>query len=732
MKIGNIIEYLDDGQVLIGFIKEIEVSNSGARKKESYRIVTEKNRLTNISANKIIGCEPCSISDKTDSALIAAKLVEMRERRKALAADINLGEIRELIMTESVRAWEAREIAAAYFGANVTGDEFSALSRNIFIKNQYFKRKDDYFMPATDEEVAKYAENLARENAAKAEDEAFSESVGALDKTSYEKSAVEDFIKRFGLKIEILKNSIIYPDNNSYAVKARELMQKINDILGRRLEIFDFLVKLKALGRHENLSLLKHNIKKEFSVDVNEAASALNHSINLSDYKLIDAEDFFASFLSAAPLKFASDERVDMRGLASITIDGEYTLCYDDAISYLKKSETEIALVHISDISEFITDKSRLDCEAASRSSAIYMAEGKIDLFPETISNGLFSLKEGEERFSLSLALAFDGAAIRSYAFVPSIIKVSKRCTYEEIDVVIGKLRDDAGSLKDGAAFAGGVDIAAILNLARALKKEREANGAMSVFFPKADVYVEKLDEDEPQVKLGVDSYGESSVVVSEFMICYNSLSARFLAENNIAGCFKSSKAFGDPSLIEQYREAASRSAAGYDPAYAFKIRRGMSHVETSYAISAHSMLGVSGYVQASSPVRRYTDLLMQRQVKSGVISGRASYDIETLRQKAMYAEGAQTSISEIEQESFYYWLYYCLRQNVGSEINACVVEGADERFRVELEGYYLHLMGSSRLHGRHETGERLRIVIENVDVRDRRVHFSVLKSDQI
>ncbi|HPG58961.1 MAG TPA: hypothetical protein PKW98_14170, partial [Candidatus Wallbacteria bacterium] len=65
MKSGNIIEYIDDGNIVLGYILSVESVSAAGRKKENFRIVTEKNKITNITASKIINCEQSHISEKT-------------------------------------------------------------------------------------------------------------------------------------------------------------------------------------------------------------------------------------------------------------------------------------------------------------------------------------------------------------------------------------------------------------------------------------------------------------------------------------------------------------------------------------------------------------------------------------------------------------------------------------------------------------------------------------------
>jgi hypothetical protein len=761
----------------MGYILAVESVSAAGRRKENYRVVTEKNKIINITASKIINCESSNISEKNDHAQIASRLVEMRDRRRSLAAGVPLAEIRELIMLESKELFEAREIASAYYGNTVSNDEISAVTRNLFVKNPYFKRKEDYFFPASDEDITKFIAQQEKEALNKKLEEDFARDVEALEAADYSPEACAGFIETHRQKIELLKNSVVFDDNPAWTVKARELQQKISGLINRKIEIFDFLVKLKIFSRHENLSVNRYNIKKDFKDSVIAAACELSQRDFISGIKLIEPCAFFdaitpkdaaagkagddtgvdmavtagaagasdsftadGAFKSAAALDalfgFSGGARLDLRAIPCITIDSEYTLCCDDAVGLYEHAGYKILLVHVSDAAELIADGGGLDGEAYQRASSVYLAEGKIDILPQALTNGLMSLNEGEDRLAVSLiavcAGGVDGSGsveIIKWFFAPAVIKVSKKCSYDEIDELYEKL--SSGNVIDDLAAArcfGADGYKIILDIAVSCRNAREARGALNLSFPKSEVFVEKFDEREPAVKLLSEMHAQSGIIVSEFMVLYNSLSAALIAAAGAAACFKSSKAYPEPALIDNYRKMLAGSGRTYDAAAAWVIRRNMNFAETSYAPSAHGMLGVACYIQSSSPLRRYIDLANQRQLKAVAANKPPYYDLQRMKDLAMYLDATLSSISEAEQESHYYWLYLYLRQNAGSVYEGVVIEASEDRARIEIEKVYLHVTAQARIHGRFTTGERVAVTVESANARERKIFFKAVK----
>ncbi|HNY13511.1 MAG TPA: hypothetical protein PKK26_18145, partial [Candidatus Wallbacteria bacterium] len=287
MKQGNIVEYIDEGQIFSGYVIAVETSGSGAKTRESYRILNEKNRTLTISANKIINSEISSAAEKPDYAAIVAKLCLMRDKRREMAAAVPLSDIRELLKLENETLWSPKDMAAAYYGDAIHADQLSAVVRALHSKNPYFKRKEDYFYAVSDEDLQKYFQQLAVEKEKKDRENEFLKNLANLSASSFAAEIKADFMKKYGQQIEFLTNFFVFPENTAYQNKGRELIQTVSDGLKTRFDAFKFLVDMGIFCKDENFLLKKYNIDKKFEPKLIDEVGEFKRSFSIDKYKTI-------------------------------------------------------------------------------------------------------------------------------------------------------------------------------------------------------------------------------------------------------------------------------------------------------------------------------------------------------------------------------------------------------------------------------------------------------------
>ena len=267
-------------------------------------------------------------------------------------------------------------------------------------------------------------------------------------------------------------------------------------------------------------------------------------------------------------------------------------------------------------------------------------------MFPQEIADNLCSLRQDEERLALSLFIDLDkDVNVVSFRFSPSVIKVSRRLTYQEVDLLEGR-EPFVDSLRD---------------ITFALQNKRFENGALPQ--PPFEVAVSV----DPQGEVGVRKIERDSVsrtIVSESMILANTIAARFLKES------------GAPCLFRSQEPPQERVKGDFDsdPYLLFQQRRYLKRMIISSAAGIHSSLGVDQYTHITSPIRRYLDLVMQRQIMSMLVEGQPRYSSEDLEKLSLQLGPSLKRSNMVRQRRNRYWLIRYFERLVGTTTQAVVL----------------------------------------------------------
>ena len=224
--------------------------------------------------------------------------------------------------------------------------------------------------------------------------------------------------------------------------------------------------------------------------------------------------------------------RLDLRDELIITIDPDDAKDFDDAIS-LKKEKTGNWLlgVHIADVSYYVNEDSSVDKEARKRGTSVYLPGTVIPMLPEVLSNGICSLKEGEERLTKSIFFTYssDGRLISS-EIKHSVINVKKRLTYHiATKVLMESDEDDTDPVTNLLLEAS--------KLAKLLYKNRMKEGALELNLPEINIRVGKDGKIDTIEKTTRDI---SHIIIEEFMIAANQAAATFMHQQNLPSVCRS------------------------------------------------------------------------------------------------------------------------------------------------------------------------------------------------
>jgi exoribonuclease II len=313
--------------------------------------------------------------------------------------------------------------------------------------------------------------------------------------------------------------------------------------------------------------------------DVNPAPQRAGLDLELPRAALADA-----ARIAASPVD--SSGREDLTSLYAVAVDDADTTEVDDAISLREDAGGLEVLVHIADVAAAISAGTALDRAACERASSMYAPDAAVPMLPEATVERL-SLGEGAVREAVTgIFRVSDTGKVAHARFVRSLVRVTKRLTYEET----------AAPAALAATEAEGRRLVATAEHLRAARREA---GAILVQTDSLKVGVE-----DGVAQIGLrrqDTPGD--LVVGELMVLFNREAGRLLA------------AADAPAFFRTQAEPREPEPARDDPLYALRARRRFAPANVTVEPARHHGVGADAYVQATSPLRRYADLVNQRQI---------------------------------------------------------------------------------------------------------------------
>ena len=298
--------------------------------------------------------------------------------------------------------------------------------------------------------------------------------------------------------------------------------------------------------------------------------------------------------VAQAHLPFPGDgDRVDRCEQRVVTIDDEDTLDIDDGLALETTAEGRQRLwIHIADPGRLVAAGTPLDLEARRRGTSLYLARGNLPMFPPQLAHGPMSLRCGERSAAWSLWVELDSSgAVLADGFERSWIRPTYRLSYSDVDELIE------------LAPPQEADLLAIHDLLKVRHRWRIAQGALNFEDPEGRIRCRG-----ERAELEVVEASASRRLVAEAMVLAGSLVAERGLHEGLALPFRSQPSAELPTSAEldQLPCGPVRHAA---------IKRCLSRGLVGTSPAPHFSLGLRAYVQATSPIRRYGDLLVQRQL---------------------------------------------------------------------------------------------------------------------
>ena len=463
-------------------------------------------------------------------------------------------------------------------------------------------------------------------------------------------------------------------------------------------------------------------------------------------------------------------KREDLRDLFILTIDPASARDYDDAISLTHDEKGRRVLgVHIADVSHFVRPKSALDAEAQARGTSVYLVDKVIPMLPEQLSNGVCSLRPNEDRLTFSVFMTFDGKGkMIGRRFTKSKIRSKQRLCYEQAYAILkGEKPEHADEILPETPRL----IREAWELAHQLREERFSHSALDLDVPEAEV---QLDGEGRMTAILVRPYDESHQMIEEFMVAANEAVATELWTKGI----KILARLHEPPDEEKIEDLqAGLAVLGFRPgdlsnatnlAHFLKsiadhplrheagmlILRSMKRAVYSGEQIGHFGLAKTFYAHFTSPIRRYPDLVLHRQLaeylagKSGRIPKQELNRLALLTtEREQVADDASRQLVEIKKFRF---LQQQLDDHSPVEYSAVISKCTNYGIFVEVTDLAMsgmvhisHLSrGFVRFNSETETlsagqrsyrvGQELRVIVESVDFNQRRADFVLSGADAI
>ncbi len=656
MELGNIVEYIDRQRILCAVVLEI--------KNQRLRLLTENNKEVNLSAGRLLHRDNARIDPAIGRTRMVDTLKAVAHKRKALIPKVTIRELWEVLNSE--QQWIDVETMTAFcFPDAPNGDHRSAVVRALFDDRLYFRFNPDRFFPNSEEQV----ERISAQREAEARRKRVIEDGGQWLRrvlANNGRAGSDNAEQGCDEYLSVLKSYYLFEKESPDCSLACGMLERAG--LDGAADLFPVLVQQGVFTETENIDLLRFDVPVEFSPEVQARAEAL---------------------AGLGQIDLADNRRRDLTHLNLFTIDGQSTLDFDDALSLETTPEGICLGIHIVDVAHFVQKGGPVDLEAQQRGSSIYMADQKVSMLPTSLAEGLCSLKAGAIRPAIStmIDLTADLDILR-YRLFPSCVQVKDQRTY--FDVNLAADQDPK--------------VMQLRSIARKFRESRLAAGAVHISVPEINLWI----GDTGEVNLNrVNRESPGRMLVAEIMIMANWLMARFLAEHRMPAVFRSQP---DP------RERLYRGEEGSLFQH-WMQRRLLNRFVLGHAPEKHSGLGLNAYVTATSPIRKYFDLVTQRQVRAalGLEEPYSTEDIDAIIQTL---ESPMSHVARLQAGRQRYWLLKYLEQRVGQKAEAIVLVRRRNSYQVLLTDYMLEcdlaITGFSDL----KPEDLVQITLQKVDAR--------------
>ncbi|MCA9520373.1 MAG: RNB domain-containing ribonuclease [Myxococcales bacterium] len=568
----------------------------------------------------------------------APSIAQFERERAQLAADVHLETLWEILVEEG-GSHGLDELTELALGCSSVAAR-AALSRALMTDSVYFKERKEGFEPNPKRTVEE------RQRQKEAIERAQNELHQIVDELTVALGAEPNWpLDRFSAltrdALDAVRDAAVFAQESAHYKRAATILDALDTTFDQTTNnaFLDLFVALGIWDPDINLGLLRYRLDTRFD----------------------------PALLDSLPREIPDDpKREDRSERFTVAIDDVGTVDVDDAFSLTSDSDGLIVSVYIADPTMLIELGSDLDLAARHRGSTQYLPNARIPMLPPELAEDLLSLLPQRRRPALAFDLRIDPLGnVLSTDLRTVFVVVDEHLSYDEADQ---RIQNDSGEV--------GQLLRALRQIAVDYQERRRQSGAL--FFPRNEVKI-KVDAERNVAISPLRLDSPSRQLVSELMIWVGDETARLCADQQIPAVFRGQTVIETEQIAELLREP---TAARVNQALRF-----MPKARLSPTPERHDGLGIDAYLQATSPLRRYPDLLLHYQLKAWLRGEAPPLGAEEMQSIGKQVEQLQEVHGRLEREARRYWTLRYLESRIGSHHNATVIEAlpTPNRYKVEI-----------------------------------------------
>ncbi len=458
--------------------------------------------------------------------------------------------------------------------------------------------------------------------------------------------------------------------------------------------------------------------------------------------------------------------RKDLRGLPTVTIDGEDAKDLDDAITLSREGDIYHLGVHIADVTHYVKEKSFLDQEALRRGTSVYLVDRVIPMLPHRLSNGICSLNAGEDRLALSCLMEIDQKGnVLGHELAETVIRVDRRMTYTAVNGIITDRDEEL--MEEYRDFVPMFDL--MKEVSEIIREKRRSRGTVDFEFPESKIYLDgegkpyaiKPYERNPATKLIEDFMLTANETVAEdfywqeIPFVYRTheppdpekMKALLIFLNNFGYFVHNQQGEVHPKELQKLLEKAEGKT---EEALISRLTlRSMKQAKYTVDCIGHFGLAAKYYCHFTSPIRRYPDLQIHRIIKESIhgtlLEERISHYDSILTDVAIQASMLERRAEEAERETDKLKKCEYMEGFVGEEFEGVISGISNWGMYVELpntvegmvhistltDDYYIFDQAKYCLTGEmtkktYKLGQKIKVVVEKTDRLLKTIDFSL------